>query len=236
MRKTCLLFLLLTCSNVLFASSVESGAKLFDQSDFSGAAREWEDALREGNNDPHLLYNLGVTNLELGQVGKALTYLIAAEKLSPRDDLIQHGVDTALAKVPDALTLDFPKSDPRYYLHVLQAFTISEVCLVTVLALSLLTTLLVFKRFKAPIGNLPIKMSFGIVAVLSTVTLARYSISYDWGVVQREKAVVFQTPDTKSPVLFELREGAPFHIIKTLDTGFLKIRLSDGKTGWLAPS
>ncbi len=213
----------------------DQAAQYFDAQKFQEAIAAWSSLEKEHNDDPRLIYNIAAAYLETGQLGEALVRLIYARELAPRNGQIAMGLQTAVAKISDDLTPDYPKTDARYYLGVVKEFTLSEIAFITLIALSIFTCATVISRINHRADKLlrPLQV---MVLVLGLITAARYAVTDDWGVVTAPSTNVHQTPEIQSPIIFELRSGSPFRVVQHLDTGFTEIALSDGKRGWLPPA
>ena len=55
----------------------------------------------------------------------------------------------------------------------------------------------------------------------------------EFGIVYNDLIEVNFEPNEKSEVLFEIHEGTKVEIIENFDTDWLKIKLSNGQTGWV---
>lgn len=55
----------------------------------------------------------------------------------------------------------------------------------------------------------------------------------EFGIVYNDVIEVNFEPNEKSEVLFEIHEGTKVEIIENFDTDWLKIKLSNGQTGWV---
>lgn len=55
----------------------------------------------------------------------------------------------------------------------------------------------------------------------------------EFGIVYKDVIEVNFEPNEKSEVLFEIHEGTKVEIIENFDTDWLKIKLSNGQTGWV---
>ena len=55
----------------------------------------------------------------------------------------------------------------------------------------------------------------------------------EFGIVFEEVVEVNFEPNDKSEVLFEIHEGTKIEVIENFDMDWLKIKLSNGQTGWI---
>ncbi len=55
----------------------------------------------------------------------------------------------------------------------------------------------------------------------------------EFGIVYNDVIEVNFEPNEKSEVLFEIHEGTKVEVIENFDTDWLKIKLSNGQTGWV---
>ncbi len=180
-----------------------------------------------------LFHNLGLSFYRAGERGAAMAAYLRAFQLRPRDPDIQFNLKFLLAKGSDQLEAQMPKGDWESYLCPL-ALNIREYFLLFVscfLVTGGLAALWVWTRKSVLI--LPLV----IAAVLLSYVGAGYSWTaarqQDWGAITVAKAGVFTGPTDKNAlVIFELHEGAPFAVVEQSED-WLKLRISDGKTGWV---
>lgn len=55
----------------------------------------------------------------------------------------------------------------------------------------------------------------------------------EFGIVYNDVIEVNFEPNEKSEVLFEIHEGTKVEVIENFDMDWLKIKLSNGQTGWV---
>jgi hypothetical protein len=78
-------------------------------------------------------------------------------------------------------------------------------------------------------------LSFALTSSLLFINLKIYNVqtTLEFGIVFEEVVEVNFEPNDKSEVLFEIHEGTKVEVIENFDMDWLKIKLSNGQTGWI---
>ena len=74
-----------------------------------------------------------------------------------------------------------------------------------------------------------------LLTFLLFINLKIYNVqtTLEFGIVFEEVVEVNFEPNDKSEVLFEIHEGTKVEVIENFDMDWLKIKLSNGQTGWV---
>ena len=78
-------------------------------------------------------------------------------------------------------------------------------------------------------------LSFGLTFFLLFINFEIYNVqrNLEFGIVFEKAIEVNFEPNDKSEVLFEIHEGTKIQVIENFDIDWLKIKLSNGQTGWV---
>ena len=242
-----LAFLLMVCGGANFATPVfanspstitAAGAEAvnhaFEQGEFKEAVRFYEEIVAGGKVNGHVYYNLGNAYFRAGHLGQATASLLAARSYLPRDPDVQANLKHVLSLTSDKLEPILPAGTWRSVLFWLEWMTARELAQAAVWfsvfsgllwSLSLFTSPFLLKRLAAA-------GSIGTI-VISLAAVSVYSLVPRWGAVVVESSPVSSQPSSGTTALFVLREGAPF-VVSAEQTGWYKIQVSDGKSGWVA--
>ena len=222
-----------------FEDVIKKGNELYKNGQFEKAIAEYKSILDQGYESAGIYYNLGNCYYKLGKLGYAILYYEKALKLNPDDEDINYNL-----KIARAHTVDKIKEVPQIFLvewwdGLLAALTLkgwamfaSILFVLFVLAVGFyyLSNNLDLRRFSFIAGSFLITLFVINVFVL----IAKYDreTKTQYGVVVTNVVTVKQSPDEKSSDAFIVHEGLKFKIEDSLDN-WVKVRLSDGKVGWM---
>jgi tetratricopeptide (TPR) repeat protein len=230
-------------AGLLFAQDLESlmkeGNDYYQNKQYAEAIDSYETILKQGYLSSQLYYNLGNAYYRSGEIGKAILYYEKSLKISPGNDDAAHNL-----KIANARTVERIQEIPELFISkwwniLLSSFTSSGwqiiifvfyVLLLICVALYFLVRNLQIQKFAFIFGSLNI-----FVLILSVIlffsSLARES-STDFGILLSSVVTAKISPDTQSNDAFVIHEGIKFKIEDEVNN-WVKIRLSDGKVGWV---
>ena len=239
--KICVLFLLII--QVISASQVDDlmkhGNEEYKNGNYQNAIVNYEKLVHEGYQGTSLFYNLANAYYKENQIGYAILNYERALKLSPKDDDIQHNLAIANAK-----TVDRINTLPEFFIFqiwesVLSFFPISGWTYFTyfLFILILLSAGIFFftknslmQRYSF-LGGLVILVLFILSTVILSININR-ELNVKNGIIVAQTVSAKLSPDTKSNDAFVIHEGLKVRMEDKVDN-WVKIRLNDGKVGWL---
>jgi len=211
----------------------------YRQGKFSEAIQEYEQILQRGSVSGELLYNLGNAYYKAGNVGKAILNYERALRQMPTDDDLRHNLQLANLMIVDKI-----EATPRLFVWdwwdgIRSAFSLSTitwlsyvlfVLVVIAIALAVLAPSYA-KRRLAFFGGVASSMLL-IFAIVIFVGKLREVNDTTLAVVTTNITTVKNSPDPKSTDAFVLHAGVKVSITDKVND-WMKIRLSDGKVGWM---
>jgi len=214
----------------------------YQQNKFAEAREAYESLVRNGYESGALYYNLGNAWYRTGNVAQAILSYERGVRLAPNDDDLQHNLQLA-----NLMTTDRIEPAPRlfvwdYWDGFKGAFSATTILWTTyVFFLLLFASLNLFVvgrsyavRKSAVIfaGSAGLLFFFFLVVCVNRISdLARD----DQAIVVTEIAIVKNSPDAKSTDAFVLHSGVKVQITDRVSE-WVKIRLADGKVGWMEGS
>lgn len=216
--------------------------QLYQDENFPGAIEKYEQILNEGYVSEYLYYNLGNAYYRTGQLGYAILYYEKGLKLSPNDEDLRYNLAIANAR-----TIDQIKEVPKLFIvkwweTFLTLLTINGWAAVLslfyiVLLISLALYFTARTGRKRRLGFLSGSISLAILVFVTIVFVSsvQREASSNFGVLLQQEVSAKQSPDSKSSDVFVIHEGLKFAIEDQVND-WSKIRLSDGKVGWLPNS
>jgi len=235
-----ILTLLLCFSTTAFSQSPDelykSAAQLYKTNQFDQAAADYEKILRQGYKTAEVYYNLGNCYYKLNNLNKAIVNYERALKLAPQDEDILHNLAVANTRVVD-------KIQPVPALAILNVWNnVVSVkssygwawCAVAFIWLALLVfAVYIFiakGRFSFSIGVIFLVISMTFIALAARQSDKEQQS--DAAILMVSNSFVKSAPDVNGNDLFMLHEGVKFQILDRVGE-WSKIRLADGKVGWI---
>jgi tetratricopeptide (TPR) repeat protein len=241
-------FLLLLCTlQPAIAAEIdvrfESANQAYRAADYQKSARLYEEILSQGYESAALYYNLGNCYYKLNNIPAAILQYERARKLAPEDEDIDHNLVLANLRVVDRVE---PIPDLFYVTWWHRWTDLAPADRWAAISIGFLwLALLLCAALFLPIRSYLLRRICSLLA-LTAVVLFLLSIAAAAGRHGREHdrryAVLFATstsarsaPDEQGTSLFVLHEGVKVELLDHVGE-WTKIRLADGKVGWIQTS
>lgn len=236
-------YILVACFSMgLFAQNntlFERGNTLYNEGKYTEAIDAYDLILKTDNHSAALYFNLANAHYKLNNIAPSIYYYEKALQLSPHDEDIKNNM--AFAK---NMTIDAIDVIPEAGLSKLIKNTTNTLSFdgwakgAIVFALCFVVFFLVYY-----FSYSSLKKRLAFMASLISVTLLCISLLFAFHKFNLDKndkpAIVFvqetkvkSEPNLRSEESFRLHEGTKVQILDTVNN-WKKIKLSDGKTGWI---
>ncbi len=238
--------MMLILGGTSFAQSPEElmlqGNKFYQAGQFEAAIGAYRKILSQGYESYALYYNLGNAYFKSNKLGYAILSYEKGLKLSPGDDDLTYNLRIANARTVDKIT-ELPKIFILQWWDVLiTTFSVTGWALIVILLyLVFLTSIgLYLLSGKIRIQRLVFLTGSSALAILIisiVILISRYNheAAADHGVLTEQAYSVKVSPDIKSNDAFVIHEGIKF-IVEDHVNDWFKIRMVDGKVGWIQKS
>jgi tetratricopeptide (TPR) repeat protein len=216
----------------------EQGNEAYQQGKTGEAVDIYESILRNGYVSGALYYNLGNAYYRGGNIPRAILNYERALRFMPNDDDLRHNLQIANMMITDKI-----EPTPRLFLWDYfdagkNALTLESVTWLSYAGLVLLVGCVCFiilgrtyfVRKLALWGSLTTALFLLSFVVMFFVKMN--DISRNEAVVTTNIVTVKNSPDEKSSDAFVLHGGVKVQIVDQLST-WVKVRLADGKVGWM---
>jgi tetratricopeptide (TPR) repeat protein len=243
--KQLLLMSLLLCACTAAARAqdaralFEQGNKLYLEQKYPEAIQAYDAILKSGLENGELYFNLGNAYFRSGKLADAILAYERAHKLMPNDEDVLFNLQYASLRIVDKI-----EPVPQLFIYrwadgLLNMFPPRTQAAILygsfLLALGSFAYLLFARTFNAR----RIALLAGIIAtVWCLVSAAFYGInSYRasttvYGIIMSDVSNIKSAPDQKSSDVFVLHTGVKVQVMDEVN-GWRKIRLADGKIGWI---
>ncbi|MFQ5706442.1 MAG: tetratricopeptide repeat protein [bacterium] len=215
------------------------GNEFYEKGEYGSAIAEYEQILQSGYEGWEVYFNLGNAYFKQGELGEAILNFERARKLNPDNEDIEFNLDLVNLSVVDRV----PQLPQFFVLEWISKFvrilSLNTLGIVTIVAYLLWTFLIIlrlaFKRVQLRrFYFVAILISSTVFFVLgSTLALRIFQNETDSeAILLAEKVDVKSAPGSAGTDLFTLHEGVKVSI-QDRSGDWLKIKLADGKVGWL---
>jgi tetratricopeptide (TPR) repeat protein len=218
---------------------MRQGNKFYQSGQFETAVEAYEKVLSQGFESSALYYNLGNAFFKEGKIGSAILNYEKGLKLSPGDEDLSYNL-----RIANARTVDKISEVPQLFLTkwwdvLITSFSVTAwsfiVLIVYLVFIACIGLYLLSKKFKMQkmaflFGSASLSvLIFSIIILVSRYNREAFS---SYGVLLEANYTVKSGPDIKSNDAFVIHEGIKF-IVEDKVTDWYKIRLVDGKVGWV---
>ena len=238
-----ILVFIILFTKIIFPSELESLFKEGNENYLKGKYQEtiriFESIYEKGYEGESLFYNLGNAYYRIGKVGLAILYYEKAKKLSPSDEDINYNLAFANSKIVDKI-----ETLPKFFIfdwweNILALFSISGWTYLSYLFYLVILGSVGYYYFARSLKTQRISFYSGIVSALFLILTIIFLIvnlnrelNVKYGVIVEQVVVTKFSPDQNSKDAFIVHEGIKV-IAEDKVNNWVKIKLIDGKVGWL---
>lgn len=217
------------------------GNKLYNEGNYQEAIKSYERILESDVHSVELYFNMANAYYKLNRIAPSIFYYEKALLLEPNNN----DVKTNLAFAQN-MTIDDIEEIPEIGIskivnNVISSFSFDAWAMFSVALVFIFVILFLSYYFSQATTKKRLAFIISTSALmLSVITLFFAYQKYQY--VQKDKpAVVFAQesdvktdPNLRSDIAFTLHEGTKVRIIEKYDDNWSKIKLADGKTGWIS--
>ena len=222
--------------NTLF----EQGNTFYNEGNYVEAIEKYETILDGNQHSAELYFNLGNAHYKLNHIAPSIYYYEKALQLSPNDKDIKNNI--AFAK---NMTIDAIDTLPEVGFSKLlkeasnsmnfDAWAMTSVTFVILFVLLFLMYYFTFSTSKKRLAFIGSVTSIILACIALAFTFHNYNLVQkdNPAIVFAQESRVKSEPNLRSEESFRLHEGTKVQILDTVNN-WKKIKLSDGKTGWIS--
>lgn len=242
MKKILYILTILLCAslgaqnNVLF----DAGNKAYNEGDYQEAINSYERILNEGVHSSELYFNLGNAYYKLNRIAPSIYYYEKALQLSPKNKDVKANLSFA-----QNMTIDDIETVPEIGLSrisksIINTFSFDTWAMFSVGLVMVFAILFLGYYFSSATSKKRLAFIMSSSAIILAIVCLFFAYQ-KYQYVQKDKpAIVFAKetdiktdPNLRSEVAFTLHEGTKVQVLETYDENWTKIKLADGKTGWI---
>lgn len=217
------------------------GNDLYNQGEFQSAIEKYESVLQTGQHSSELYFNLGNAYYKLNDIANSIYYYEKALQLSPKDEDIKNNL--ALAQ---NMTIDAIEEIPTIGLSKMMKNLINSFSFDGWAKLSVVFSVLFLLLFLAyyffnetarkRIAFLSSMISLSLIIITLVFAFQKYNYEQNNNpaIVFAQESEIRSEPNLRSEEAFKLHEGTKVQVLEKYNDDWSKIRIADGKTGWIA--
>jgi tetratricopeptide (TPR) repeat protein len=237
-------FLLFT--TVIIAQSPKElfskGNELYRNGDYSKAVELYKSIEDKDLQSSDLYFNLGNCYYKLNKVAPAIYYYEKALKLNPENQKAITNLSFAKRMTIDVIDV-LPKTFlQKFSTNIIQKLSYNSWAFIAVIASFLVAIFFLLYYFTFSSNKKLLFFNSSIISLVVLIVTLFFSIENYKQIQKNRTAIIFATkvevksaPSMNSEEAFELHEGTKVIVLDELDH-WKKIKLSDGKTGWIPSS
>lgn len=232
----CVSFLGYSQNNDLFKKATDA----YNNGKYDAAIKDYLQIIENGKHSPELYYNLGNAYYKLNKVAPSIYYYEKALLLKPNDAEIQNNLGYAKNMTLDVINPLPVTTLKSIYNKVVGYFSFDKWAVISIaLMILFVISYIAFKFFNYSTKK---RISFILsitFLILSLIAIAAAYLNYsDFkqnrpAIVFNEESLVIEEPNNRGKEIFRLHEGTKVFILEQLKS-YYKIKLADGKTGWIS--
>jgi tetratricopeptide (TPR) repeat protein len=218
----------------------EQANQSYRNGDYQTAIQMFEQVIKNGYSSPALYYNLGNSYFKIQNVPAAILNFERAKRIDPNDDDINYNLRLANLRVIDKI-----EPIPRLFfiswwqsfinLFSSEGWAIAGIIGLWLAAISA-ASIFVLRRSVLQRTAFLISIFVFLISILAFVGMYQrihYEQNESTGIIFSATVSVKSAPDSQSTDLFVLHEGVKVEFLDAVGE-WKKIRLADGKVGWLS--
>ena len=239
-RIVSILILLLSLSAVAQNEALfERANKAYNEGEYTLSIANYEKILAQGQHSVELYYNLGNAHYKLNQIAPSIYYYEKALLLEPNNKEVKNNLAYANNMTLDAIDSMPEMGFSKFYNGIVRWLSFDQWAYVAVLAMILFVLLYIAFYFFHYSTRKRIAFIMSLACLLASIfAVAMAFVNYsDFNndrpaIVFDNEIAVRSEPNERGEGVFILHEGTKVNVLESLN-GYQKIKIADGKTGWL---
>ncbi|MBP2833346.1 tetratricopeptide repeat protein [Aquimarina sp. U1-2] len=220
----------------------QRGNSLYNQEKYQEAIDAYTSILDTGKASASLYYNLGNAHYKLSNIGPSIYYYEKALALSPNDEDIKNNLVFAQNATIDAIDVIpegiISKIANRFtYVMSYDSWAWFSVCCVVLFVLFFIlyyTASTSLRKRIFFIGSWSIFV-MGLFGLFFAFKQFNSDQNNQFAIIFAQETIIKSEPNLRSEEIFQLHEGTKVKITETVNN-WKKIKLADGKIGWIPAS
>lgn len=217
----------------------EKANKAYNEGSYDEAAKDYLAILENGEHSAELYFNLGNVYYKQNQIAPSIYYYEKALLLKPNDPEIKNNLAYAQNMTLDAIEVMPETGLSKLYKSATSYFSFEQWAYTSILLMVLFVIGYLLYYFLTYATHKRIAFIISVLCfflAMLTIVIA-YTKYQDFNadqpaIIFDEEVIVKSEPNERSEETFRLHQGTKVLVLEQLNN-WQKIRIADGKTGWL---
>ncbi|WP_417872355.1 tetratricopeptide repeat protein [Xanthomarina gelatinilytica] len=234
-----LVFFLSFITSAQNISLFEQGNALYNDGNYEQAILKYENILENGEHSAELYFNLANAHYKLNHIAPSIYYYEKALQLAPNDKEIKNNAAFARNMTIDAIDSVPEVGLSNYIKKVTNTFGFNTwaklaIAFISIFVVLFLTYYFAYSTTKKRLAFVSSMLSLGFTCLALIFAFHKFNLDKkdQPAIIFAQESQVKSEPNLRSTEAFILHEGTKVQILDTVNN-WKKIKLSDGKTGWI---
>jgi len=241
MKKTLYIVMMLlgSLSSAQNETLFEQGNTLYNDGNYIEAIDKYKAVLDNGKHSAALYFNMGNAYYKLNNIASSIYYYEKALQLAPNDKDILNNIAFARNMTIDEVDIIPEVGFSKFVKNAtnmmgFDAWAKTAVGLVIIFVIFFLTYYFSYTSFKKRLAFIGSLASIVLACAALAFAYHNYNLRRNNkpAIVFAKEAQIKSEPNLRSSEAFKLHEGTKVQILDTVNN-WKKIKLTDGKTGWI---
>jgi len=242
MRKT-IYILTLLLSTFTIAQNNElfsKGNGLYNDGKYQDAINIYERILDSKNHSAELYFNLANAYYKMNRIAPSVYYYEKALQLSPNDQDVKNNIAFAKNMTIDAIEVIPEIGFSKIMNSIINRFSFDAWALFSIVFVVLFVILFLAYHFSYSTNrkrlaflSSNLSLFLGLIALIFAFQKYDYDQKDKPAIVFAQESEIKSEPNLRSEIAFKLHEGTKVQVIEIYNENWTKIKLTDGKTGWI---
>ncbi|MBT8261076.1 MAG: tetratricopeptide repeat protein [Flavobacteriaceae bacterium] len=231
-----LTFVAFAQNNVIY----QEGNALYNQGKYQEAITAYETIIDNGEHSAELYFNLGNAYYKLNSIAPSIYYYEKALQLNPKDKDIQNNLTFAKNMTIDAIEEVPSIGLNRFMKSFIKFFDFETWAILSVGFVFAFVVIFLMYYFSHSTG----KKRFLFLSSIASLVFMVFCLFFAFqnfnlekndkpAIVFAKKSQVRTEPNLRSENAFFLHEGTKIQMLEIYNEDWVKIKIADGKTGWI---
>ena len=234
---------ILTISSIVFGQSntlFEQGNSLYNDGKYQEDINSYEAILENGEHSAELYFNLANAHYKLNSIAPSIYYYEKALQLNPNDDEIKNNAAFARNMTIDAIDTIPEVGFTRIVKNITNTFSVDVWATFSITLVFAFVVFFLMYYFSYATN----RKRFLFLSSVTSIALALIALFFAFqkfnldqsdqpAIVFAKESQIKTEPNLRSEEAFRLHEGTKVQVLESLKD-WQKIKLSDGKTGWIS--
>ena len=216
------------------------GNSLYNEGKFQDAINTYESILETENHSAELYFNIANAYYKMNRVAPSVYYYEKALQLSPNDKDVKNNMSFAQNMTIDAIEVIPEVGFSKITKRVINKFSFDDWAKLSIAFVLLFVILFLTYYFSYATNRKRfafISSILSLVFVLITIMFAfqKYELEQNDNpaIIFAQESEIKSEPNLRSEIAFKLHEGTKVQVLEIYNENWTKIKLTDGKTGWI---